>query len=145
MNKKIWLTARLLVAFASAVTLEGCSQYPDTVMLCKGSVSAWVNGHLTAKVDDQSIGMHISNDRISLTGSSFLGVDNQKVCRIASNEYAKKDELVFDTDGCQMKGKSDVRQYGTYNFITRHLAISNHMPPAGLTWADGDYECSEAR
>jgi hypothetical protein len=144
MNGVIRLRATLVPA--SAVILTGFdNQYPDKVMLCRGSVSTWVNARFTAKVDGETIGMHISKDRISLTGSKFLGLENQPVCPIGSIEFAKNDELYFDTDGCQLKGKSDVRQYGTYNFITRHLEISNHLPPTGLTWAEGNYLCAETK
>lgn len=134
------------VAAACALMSQACSnQYPDTVMLCKGSVNTWVDGHFTAKLDDQKIGMRISDDRISLTGNSLQGIDEQKLCRIGSIQFAKKDELFFDTDGCHMKATSEARQYGTYNLISKHLVISNHLPPTGFTWTDGDYECSEAK
>jgi hypothetical protein len=144
MRKTIMLV--LLVAAATAAMLAACSnQYPDTVMLCKGSVQTWINGQLGAKMENESIGMHLSNDRISLTGNGLQGIDEQKVCRIGSIEFAKKDELFFDSDGCSMKNVSEVRKAGTYNLITRHLSFSVHFPPTGMTWSDGDYECSEAK
>jgi hypothetical protein len=145
MNRNIRLMIWLLVV-ASAVTLAGCgNQYPESVMLCQGSVNTWVNGHLTATLENQTIGMRISQDRISLTGNSFQGIDEQKVCRIGSIEFARKDELFFDSGGCSMKNKSEVRKYGTYNVITRHLSFSEHFAPTGMTWSDGNYECSESK
>jgi hypothetical protein len=135
----------MLLLVASAVTLAACgNQYPDTVMLCQGSVNTRVNGHLTATMEDEKIGLRISNDKISLTGNSFQAIDEQRVCRIGSIEFAKKDELFFDSGGCTMR-QADVRRGGTYNFITRHLLFSVHFPPTGMTWSDGDYECSEAK
>ncbi len=146
MNRNVRLTIWLVVAASGGLTLTACSsQYPDTVMLCQGSVNSWINGHFSAKVDDQKIGMRIFNDRISLTGNSLQGIDEQKVCRIGSIEFAKKDDLFFDSDGCHMKTTSDVRNYGTYNFITRHLSFTMHLAPPGQIWSEGDYECSEAK
>ena len=89
--------------------------------------------------------MRIYKDRISLTGNSLQGIDDQMVCQIGSIEFARKDELYFDSDGCQRQKTSEVRTYGTYNFITSHLSLSEHFPPTGWTWSEGGYECSDAK
>ena len=135
----------LFVLVASSVTLAACSsQYPDTVMFCQGSVNTAANGVL-GSAENQTIGMRVSHDKISLTGNLLQGIDEQKVCRIGSNEFAKKDELFFDSDGCQMNEKSDVRKYGTYNFITTRLSFTMHLAPMMQIHSEGDYECTDAK
>ena len=53
-------------------------------------MNTWVNGQSTANVTDQRIGMRIYRDRISLTGNSLQGIDDQMVCQIGSIEFARK-------------------------------------------------------
>ncbi|MGA2549439.1 MAG: hypothetical protein ABSF50_04760 [Burkholderiaceae bacterium] len=132
--------------FLILALLGGCTQYPNTVAVCKGQISLKI-GEMVGNVqasDKEEIGMRIENDRISLSGNVLIGAEQVRVCRIGSIEFAKKDEIFFDTSGCNRDGKEGLtgRIYGTYNYITRKLNVS-HQDRKDLS--GGSFVCRDAK
>ncbi len=126
--------------------LAGCTQYPNTKALCKGHVFLKLEGMVGngQTLDREEIGMRIENDSISFSGNLLIGGDQIKLCKIGSIEYARKDELYFDTSGCTREGKENIsgRTYGTYNYITRKLTLS-HQDHKDLT--GGSFACQDTK
>ncbi|MGB8078555.1 MAG: hypothetical protein WCF09_11835 [Gallionella sp.] len=122
--------------------LSACSQYPNTKSLCEGEVSSFGKVNFSDVHDE--IGMSLQNDVINFSGSSLLTGRNIKVCKIGSIEFAQKDEAFFDTSGCTMEGKIGKRTYGTYNFITKKLHISNEDWLGSDLLLQGTFTCKES-
>ena len=132
-----------LMLLSLCFLLTACSQYQNKTMVCNGSIGLW-NTKLMNIANSQTIGMRIEGDKISLTGNRFQGADEVKVCKIGSIEFAKKDEIYFDTDGCSMTGKnSKSRKYGTFNYITKELNFTQKFDT--LEFNQGTFECKDEK
>ena len=105
--------------------LTACSQYKDGKYQCKGSVRSITAAGSTTS-GNQQIAFRLDNDKVSFSGNEFLVGDQIGVCEIGSNEFAKKDELFFDTSGCGTNRKNqESRKYGTYNKLSKVLVLTN--------------------
>jgi hypothetical protein len=121
------------------IFITSCSQYQDKKMLCRGTINLWTITGLNV-INSQSIGLRIENDSISLSGNNFQSIEEQKVCKIGTIEFSKKDEIYFDSDGCSMNVKNiKDRKFGTYNYITKQLSFSQNFDVG--TFNEGSYIC----
>ena len=138
----------LLVIFS--LLIVGCnntstiSEYENGAYLCKGSTHSLAVTGSVADLDDE-IAMRVTDDRVFFSGSSMLQGDNIKICPIGSIEFAKKDEMYFDSSGCSMDDKALKRQYGTYNYITKKLNLSNEFDNGLVGYIQGSFHCSESK
>jgi hypothetical protein len=89
--------------------------------------------------------MRVTDDKVYFSGNSMLLGDGIKICRIGSIEFAKKDEMYFDSAGCSMEGKALKRQYGTYNYITKKLNLSNTLENGLVFYITGAFHCSKTK
>lgn len=122
--------------------LTACSQYEDGKYLCKGSVRSITAAGSTTS-GNQQIAFRLESDKVSFSGNGLLSGDQIGVCEIGSNEFAKKDELFFDTLGCTTNGKNQTsRKYGTYSKLSKLLVFTNEGAD-GLVY--GTFACDDTK
>lgn len=128
----------------SVLTVAACSSgYPKKLLLCEGNVDNLdKNSGASGIIADHSeIAIRIENGKISFSGSNlFIGTDID-VCRLGSSDFAMKDQLFFEAPTCPATAHGEKRVYGTYNFITRKLEITDDSPAANLR---GTFVCKDA-
>jgi len=118
--------AWILIAFS--LLLSGCSgrsggssQYENGAYLCKGIIYSLTVTD-SADLTNEEIAMRVTDDKVYFSGNSMLLGDGIKLCPIGSIEFAKKDEMYFDSAGCSMDGKMlTISADGTYNYITKKI------------------------
>lgn len=141
MNKILLLT----------LLLTACTQsnYSNGKHSCNGEVNTnlvYENGNFHNFTEKkQTIAMRIEDNKVYFSGNALLFGDDIKICKIGTIEFAKKDEMYFDTNGCTMKITQEKhRKWGTYNFITKELHLTNDLEN-NLNYNSGKFICEIAK
>ena len=135
--------AHILMILLAASVMHGCSRntYQDRTMLCRGSIVSWTGGRSLYLGDSSKIGLRIENDVVSTSGNGMISVDSIKGCQPNENQYSKKDHLFFDSSGCRSSEAPTKRTYGSFDYLTKELQISQHFDH--LEWVDGKFKCDK--
>jgi hypothetical protein len=117
--------------------LTACAQkdYSNGKYSCNGDIDShlvFANGSSQNFTHEkQVIAMRIENNKVYFSGNTLLLGDAIQICKIGMIEFAKKDEMYFDTNGCAMNSKEEKnRKFGTYNFITKVM----HLNLMAINW-----------
>jgi hypothetical protein len=117
---------KIIIILIASLLLISCSEYKDQVLVCKGTVSWYLKQHhdqmiLIDEKSDQLIGLVIKNDLITLTGNSFVGINDVNFCK----DMSDKNTFYFEIPGCSEQEKKNeiTKHYGRYNFITKEIDL----------------------
>jgi hypothetical protein len=111
----------------------------DAYFLCKGSIGV-ISTSVTTPVEGEEIAMHITPDRVNISGNAYFGAVETRICGQTA------DEFYFDSQTCS--GSVDLsrpRGYGTFNKITGRLDLSseNHFPNVPILLTRGQFICKK--
>jgi hypothetical protein len=123
---------KLLLIFALFLTACAQKDYSNGKYSCNGEIYTnivYVNGNSQNFTHEkQIIAMRIENNKVYFSGSTLLLGDAIQICKVGTIEFAKKDEMYFDTNGCTMNvAQEKNRKFGTYNFITKVMHLTNEL------------------
>ena len=135
----------------ATLLISSCGQYETGKFICKGRL--YINNVYPDSTSsfveqtDQVIAMHIDSSKVDFSGNNLLLGNQIKICKIGEIEFSKKDEMYFDNSGCKTvitNPKNETRKYGTYNFITNELTLTN-MLQNDLSMVRGTFTCEEKK
>jgi hypothetical protein len=127
----------VLASLLLAVTSDAKAEPDELILRCKGSVSSFMPTTWTK--DNELIGVHIKEGKITVSGNDFLLGQNIQLCPPGTLRIPS-DTLFFDSDGCSGTAKTQTRQYGTLNTILMKLDVTNTTDRIGVT---GRFMCTK--
>jgi hypothetical protein len=110
----------------------------DAYFLCKGSISV-ISISVTTPVEGEEIAIHITPDRVNISGNAYFGAVETQICRQTA------DEFYYDSQTCSGSVYLSRRSYGTFNKITGKLDLSreDHSPNIPILLLRGQFICKK--
>jgi hypothetical protein len=130
-----------IISFLPLLLLMGCSQYPDSKLLCTGEIEKEVSGQ---KITDknQYLILKIQDDSIRVAKNDKVFKEWIRVCDKGSNPLANGEQIYFNVKSCEAKEEgSGLLFEGTYNFSSKKFYLKQNSEDESFI---GNFTCQVA-